>query len=261
MSRKSARAQDSPAPRAKGRKEGRRQAPLAPQAPPPPQVFISHMALEEELARAFAEWIKRAYAAGTIEVFVSSLIPPGKNWLKELEEALASSQLFLVLCSRVSVCSPWVLYEVGAGSGKGVLILPVCHGGLAPGNIPEPLGFFESMSLADSKFTVELLDSISKTTGLRVLPGTDHASMHASLSQAAGDVEVKVGTLSAIAAEPKFAWRSVLRLAEKVGTTEVAMKQHLQFLEDKDYVRPGNLLRGGKGYSLTPRGHRLLSCL
>lgn len=243
------------APKARAAKAARPQL-------PPSQVFISHMALEEGLAQTLAQWVEKSFPANRISVFVSSAIHPGDNWVVDLEAALTLSKLFLVLCSKVSICSPWVLYEVGTGFGKRMKILPVCHGGLAPGKLPQPLGFFTSLSLSDPKFPEKLTQRVSAVTGVRGSRRADYAAMRAALAAAAHDVAVKVATLKAIGNEPQFVNRSALQLASKVRTTEVDINQHLQFLEDKDYVRSGNIIvRHARGYSLNPKGEHLLSCL
>jgi TIR domain len=72
------------------------------------QVFISHVAADEKLAREIAAALKSA----GFDVWSLDSIFPGDNWAKILGEALESSELMVVLCTQNAAGSPYLTREV-----------------------------------------------------------------------------------------------------------------------------------------------------
>src|ERR1017187_1093637 len=104
-------------------------------------VFISHISEEHELAELFKKRLTEDFL-GMVNVFVSSDVTSmsvGANWAASIQHALSHAGIFLVVCSRTSIRRPWINLEVGAAWMKQTPIVPVCHTGLRPTELPMPL--------------------------------------------------------------------------------------------------------------------------
>src|SRR5262245_32119067 len=115
------------------------------------QVFVSHISEEAPLAALLQERIREDFL-GLVEIFVSSdtaSIFAGDNWLTSINEALRRAELLLVLCSRASVLRPWVNFEAGAAWITDTKIVPVCHSGLRPSDLPMPLSVLHAIEAHD----------------------------------------------------------------------------------------------------------------
>ena len=117
-----------------------------------PKVFISHITEERQLAELIKTQVQKDFL-GLLDVFVSSdsiSIAVGSKWLNEIRtEALQAAQVELILCSHDSVRRPWVNFEAGAGWVKGIPVVPVCHTGLRPVDLPIPLNMLQSIEASD----------------------------------------------------------------------------------------------------------------
>jgi hypothetical protein len=117
-----------------------------------PKVFISHVAEEAKLAEILKTHVQRDFL-GMIDVFVSSdssSISVGNKWLNEVDQALKSAEVELILCSEESVSRPWINFEAGAGWVKGIPVVPVCHTGLRPVDLPIPLSMLQAIEATDA---------------------------------------------------------------------------------------------------------------
>ncbi len=111
--------------------------------------FISHIKEEAGIALKLKECIESTFA-GQVEVFVSSDVrdlPAGSKWLTEIDAALNSSLVFLVLCSKNSLKRPWINVEMGCVWIKGVPIIPLCHSGQTKGELPSPISSFQALEM------------------------------------------------------------------------------------------------------------------
>jgi len=129
-----------------------------------PTVFISHIVDESELARALQTHLKQDFL-GLVDVFVSSdgeSISAGVNWLSTICEALMRAKLELVVCSRASVSRPWINFEAGAAWIRDVPIVPVCHSGLKPNDLPMPLRVLNGIEATDAAGLSLLYKSVAK---------------------------------------------------------------------------------------------------
>lgn len=112
-----------------------------------PKVFISHITEERELAEIIKTQVNKDFL-DMIDVFVSSdqvSIAVGSKWLSEIDDALKGAQIELILCSHDSVRRPWVNFEAGAGWIKGIPVVPVCHTGMRPIELPIPLNMLQGI--------------------------------------------------------------------------------------------------------------------
>src|SRR5215469_3045046 len=111
------------------------------------KVFLSHLNLEKELAEILQQAIKRDFI-GLVDFFVSSdttSIPVGEKWLDRLIDQMGTADIDLVLCSPEAVKRPWINFETGAARLRRIPIIPICHSGLTPRQLPVPLSEFESV--------------------------------------------------------------------------------------------------------------------
>jgi hypothetical protein len=116
-----------------------------------PLIFISHITDEGELARQFKQVIEDSFL-DMVEIFVSSdtgSIEYGSKWLDRITTALRQCEAMLVFCSPVSITRPWINFEAGAGWTRDISVVPLCHSGLRPVELPLPLNLLQGMEAHD----------------------------------------------------------------------------------------------------------------
>lgn len=138
-----------------------------------PLVFISCIHEEEYLATALQSEISSVLLGG-LEFFVASLptsIEPGKRWLAEIDKALSASAAVLVLCSNVSMLRPWINFETGAAwlsqlLGRCSNLIPICHSGLRPEELIEPLHSLQAMDITNERDIKSLISLLCRLANL-----------------------------------------------------------------------------------------------
>jgi hypothetical protein len=112
------------------------------------QMFLSHVHVESRFADFIQSSVERDFI-GLVKVYVASDggILAGKKWLDDLTAALNASDLHAVLCSPESLTRHWVSFETGAAHLRGIPLLPLCHSGLGPDQLPVPLSAFQGLRL------------------------------------------------------------------------------------------------------------------
>ncbi len=146
---------------------------------PERKIFISHISKERELAELLKKHISEDYL-GAFEIFVSSdgkSIQAGKPWLTEVEQALEEAKIEFILCSKESVGKPWVNFEAGAAWKKGIQIIPLCHSGFKPHDLPLPLSLLQALEINQSENIKFLYEAISKTMDMQKVPNVNFDSM------------------------------------------------------------------------------------
>ena len=204
------------------------------------RIFISHVATETD----FAQYLQRRLAGdflGSFDTFVSSdqtSIGAGARWLDEVEDALRNSDLLLVLCSKESVSRPWVNFEAGAVWLTGVPVVPVCHSGMTPSDLPVPLSFLQAIRAREPDDLRKLYDRIAATVGLQV-PSTDFReaadafglieSRHASSRESMKRIKTPrvLCAASAQYAEPKFGFGRDVAVLEREFPGRVLVERAL----------------------------------
>lgn len=114
-------------------------------------VFISHITEEAAIAIEFKSLIEKHFL-GLIDVFVSSdgaSIKMGQKWLQDISDALADCAVEIVICSPESVKRPWINFEAGAGWVRGIPVIPLCHSGMEPSDLPVPLNLLQAAKSTD----------------------------------------------------------------------------------------------------------------
>lgn len=130
-------------------------------------IFLSHISEEKELAHAIKAYLVEDLALN-VDIFVSSdmvSIQAGDKWLEKIDDALKRSDIFLILCSRESLGRPWIHFEAGAGWVKEIPVIPICHSGVGPSQLPVPLNMLQAIDLrtksASSSLRKRILSSLS----------------------------------------------------------------------------------------------------
>lgn len=132
-----------------------------------PKVFVSHVTQEHHLADLIKNQVTQDFL-GMIDVFVSSdqvSITVGSKWLNEIDDALKTAQIELILCSHESIQRPWINFEAGAGWVKGIPVVPVCHTGLRPVDLPIPLNMLQGFSASEKSGWEKVYSLLARQLG------------------------------------------------------------------------------------------------
>lgn len=222
------------------------------------RVFVSHISDESQLAETFKKHLLADFA-GLLQVDVSSdatTIDAGTEWLPAIQRKLGRAALELVLCSKASVGRPWINFEAGAGWLRKIPVIPVCHSGLSPSELPMPLHALHAIVASDIPGLKRLYKSLTKAIQLEI-PSADVSDLvavdYAKIVESVKDFErlysVRLGEatrnqldqrtaaahrrMKEALMEKRFSARSVSKLAAKAGVT---MSEALDILRLDDDV-------------------------
>jgi hypothetical protein len=127
-------------------------------------VFISHIGEEAAFAHSLKSWIEATFP-DQVTVFVSSdlvSIQAGDEWYDKIMEALGAASVFIVVCSPTSLERPWVNFETGVAAYRDVRIIPICHRGMMPSKLPQPLHRFQGIDISHATMPTQLMTPIAK---------------------------------------------------------------------------------------------------
>lgn len=199
----------------------------------PKRVFISHVGDEADVAAALKGALRRDFL-GLIDVFVSSdaeSIAAGEEWLRSIERALKESSMLVVLCSPDSVGRPWINFEAGAAWMRGIPLVPVCHAGLRPSDLPMSLSLRQGLQLHDADGVRRLYTRISELLKCEI-PAKSFEDLCKELTAAWKGIANPPASLSRDRTIRKkltdslrhyrFRWRSLDRLAFEAAISEEA---------------------------------------
>ncbi len=137
-----------------------------------PVVFVSHIEPETELAVAFTELVA-GHFPDQATIFVacdSTTHPMGLRWLEEITDNLKQSVVAILLCSRVSVETPWTHFAAGAVAIRGVPMISLCHSGMTASSLPAPLNLLQA-GLATRDLDLErTFDTVAKALAIKAPP-------------------------------------------------------------------------------------------
>ena len=147
------------------------------------KIFLSHIVEEATTAIALKHALESVIDG--VEIFTSSIdIKPGQEWLKVVDDALHDAAIVIVLCSRRSIRRPWINFESGAGWGRSIFVIPVCHGGLGVADLPDPLRQFQGIPIDQSQGCRKLATTVSATLKLPLKDSFEPNQMLAALKPA-----------------------------------------------------------------------------
>jgi hypothetical protein len=81
--------------------------------------------------------------------------------IEEVDKALRSADLQIVMCSKESVGRPWVNFEAGAVWLRGIPVIPVCHSGMHLSDLPVPLSMLQGIECSQPEGLQKLYDAIA----------------------------------------------------------------------------------------------------
>jgi len=130
----------------------------------PTQIFLSHVTVEHDLAALLKQKIEKHFLE-QVDVFVSSdqeSIQAGEPWLDALQRSLTTAGMAIILCSPVSISRPWLNFEAGAAWLRKIPVVPLCHSGLEPEELPMPLSAMQGGKVSDPETLNRLYLAIAK---------------------------------------------------------------------------------------------------
>ena len=219
-------------------------------------VFISHISEDGSIAKLIKSALGRDFL-GLLNVFVSSdteSIVAGEEWLRSVEEALGDCTIFVILCSPESIRRPWINFETGAAWMRKIPIIPLCHSGLQPRDLPMPLSLRQGIALNDSDGLRRFYARVAKVLNCDA-PSQDfnrlagelappEAAQKGHSSEAIRDLDRNRGVqerLTQALNNPKWEWRSLKQLAIEAAVSEE---------KAADLLRADARVRFGKNKSL-----------
>lgn len=237
----------------------------------PPRAFISHVTEEADIAGRLKTALTQDFL-GFLDVFVSSdseSIAAGEDWLRSIEKGLKESSILIVLCSPASVSRPWINFEAGAAWMRGIPLVPVCHAGLTPGDLPVPLSLRQGVALDEPDSLKRLYTRIADILQCKVpIRSFDELSRTLSKSSSAGakptpaltrDRAIRKRLIESLA-EYRFKWRTLERLAAESALSYDAAADFLRADPDVRFAKgkSGEVIVGlrsrvGDGGSLASR--------
>jgi TIR domain len=177
----------------------------APGAISKPVVFISHAATDEPIAAIIKAEIDRVFARG-VKVFASSIpgtVQPGADWLRSIRENLDAAAAVVVLITPVSINRPWIWFEVGASWSRMEFeqgrIYPLCAPEVDLGDLPEPLGRLQALSLGKAEHIKLLFSALTEQFGFGNMKGFKGSTIKSRLPKyrelKVSEADVASGTL------------------------------------------------------------------
>jgi hypothetical protein len=148
------------------------------------EIFVSHRTVEAKFADALRTNLRRDFI-GIPKFFISTdvtSVPAGSQWYQEVLEAMRRAHLLLAICSDESVKLPWINYETGGACAREVEVIPLCHSGMTPAQLPVPLSMLEGVLLTDASSLEKLYTRISDLIGCDV-PKADFAQMSGTFKE------------------------------------------------------------------------------
>jgi TIR domain len=218
------------------------------------RAFISHITEEAEVAAALKTALNRDFL-GLLSIFVSSDgegISAGDDWLTSIDSAIRQSALMLILCSPTSIRRPWINFEAGAAWMRQIPIIPLCHAGLTPRDLPVPLSLKQGLLLSDPRGLQRLYARVAKELECAA-PDRSLDKLAASLGKIADGVRVAERDLELLDRDrgikrrldealrhEEYKWRSLESVAAAAGVPEETAA---------DFLRSDSRVRFGKGKS------------
>lgn len=146
----------------------------------------------------------------------------------------------LILCSPTSIRRPWINFEAGAAWMRKIPLIPMCHAGLTPSDLPAPLSFRHGLLLTEPRGLRRLYQRVARELSCAI-PAPPFEAVAVALSrtrQALKPSEREVDLLDrdrgikrrldeALRHEG-FKWRSLASVASAAGIPEDVAADHLR---------------------------------
>jgi hypothetical protein len=167
------------------------------------EVFLSHRTTEARFADLIKERLEEDFF-GIINLYYSNditSVPVGSNWDENLVEGLRRAAVMLALCSKQSVKLPWINFEVGGAATRGIEIIPLCHSGITPDQLPAPMTMKQAVTLTSAKSLERWYVTLSALIGCRV-PNVDFDAFAGQFTELEKIYEGEINDQQAATARP-----------------------------------------------------------
>ena len=134
------------------------------------KVFLSHIHEEEDVAQYLKDQIERCFLE-TIDVFVAGdyrSIEAGADWFNRIVEGIKDSQVVFVLVSSESASRPFINFEAGGAWLSDKKVIPLCHKGMIPGSLPEPMRRLQAIDLSQPDDVKRLFSRLAETANIGI---------------------------------------------------------------------------------------------
>jgi hypothetical protein len=129
-----------------------------------PIIFFSHSSLDSERIKTIKDYILDN-TGNAVQIFMSSdgaSIPFGKNWLKEIEDALTKCKVMFVWISPNSAKSSWIFFESGYAYSRGINVVPIGFDGIQLENIAPPLNILQGFNIKSTSSLNNIIAIINR---------------------------------------------------------------------------------------------------
>lgn len=99
------------------------------------KIFISHYSEEKPIAQIVHDLLEEGYS-GFADVFISSDVAPGNDWLYDIKKSLNASDEILTVFTYKSADRPWINIETGYGVMAEKVVTPVLFAGFPIADLP-----------------------------------------------------------------------------------------------------------------------------
>jgi hypothetical protein len=130
------------------------------------KIFISWSGQRSwHVAHRISEWLPSIVPQ--VDPFLSSDIPAGAMWLRDIADHLASAEMGLICVTRDNINSQWLNFEAGALWNRFAAGIPICPVllDLTPSELTGPLSLFQSKRFNEQDMKA-LCRLLAEKTGL-----------------------------------------------------------------------------------------------
>ena len=116
-----------------------------------PVLFVSHAAVDMELALLLKKAVQQCFPALTIfDASDPESLKPAEDWVHAVLDNLRNMNLVLVIATERSMKRQWVWFEAGASWERTSRLVTCGIGKTHRGNLPLPFSIYMAFSLTDS---------------------------------------------------------------------------------------------------------------
>lgn len=186
-------------------------------------IFISHAAVDEELAAALKSHLLRCFPG--LNVFVSSDpedLQPGDQWIEKILEALNTARCILAITTIRGLSRKWVWFESGRAWFSGVHLVPCCVGALRKSELPPPFSSRQALELDAPNDVTALENRLASILGATLVP-SNAVSFAVNMTR----LDVRAEERQKVKDDP-FATELVARIAQVMATLTSAEKHTIR---------------------------------
>ena len=165
-------------------------------------LLVSHSSKDVSLATETTEFLRVGLALRADQIRCSSVdgyrLPAGAKTETQLREEVNSAKVLIGLITPSSLCSPYVMFELGARWGAELPMIPLLAG-VTPEELRGPLNLLNALSCSSEAQLHQLLTDLSKSLGV---PAQNPASYLRYLNAVKRSAEV-VGAMLVARTQPQ----------------------------------------------------------